>query len=863
MICLTGGERTTSALARRLEAHPDLLHELRLDLLEQVDERALDLAASPARVVTCRPADQGGGFHGSETERLELLRRALARRPGYLDLEATVPDPARRALHAARGGTKLILSWHRFDAADPAQLRRWLEQAPPEADLLKLAVAVEDAADLAPLLELGRMARRPLILVAMGAAGLLSRALYRRFGSPWTYVVADGANPVAPGQLALGQARSLRVEQELTPLGLAGDAVVMRSPGPRVYNALFAARQLPYLYLPVLTTRLEQALPLLAELGFAGLSVTMPNKRTAARLAQSDLGAVNTLVREGAGWRGHNTDITALEELLADGAGEPALVLGAGGAAEAAARVLAAQGCPTTVCARDPARARALAGPLGLAALPWDHRRAQPFRVLVNATPLGSDGEGDPLPADEDLGGRLVLDAVIAAAPTPLARRARARGARVIEGREWWLLQGQRQMELLIGESLPIDEMRRLLGPAAAQAGGSLITLRAPGSKSQTQRALILAALATGDSELQGPLDCDDSRALRRALELLGVTVTEEPGCWRVRGGRLAAPAAPLWCGEAGTTSRFLAPLCLLVDGELRLDGSPRLRERPLAPLLEALERLGVEARCDGRPGALPVRLRRRGEPSPGTWIDVSRSSQFLSGLLLVAPRLPRGLDLETRGGPVSRPYVELTLRALRAFGASVEERAGGLRVRPSTLAPRELQIEGDWSAGAFLLAGAHLAGKRIAVENLDPDSAQGDRVIARQLRELARPAPHRFDLTDCPDLIAPLAAAAAAAAHPVEICGVAHARLKESDRVAVLARGLRAAGLLAEEQPDGLTLRPGGALRPARLDPAGDHRMAMAFGLLSLLEPGIEVVDPACVGKSYPGFWRDLERLR
>jgi 3-phosphoshikimate 1-carboxyvinyltransferase len=279
--------------------------------------------------------------------------------------------------------------------------------------------------------------------------------------------------------------------------------------------------------------------------------------------------------------------------------------------------------------------------------------------------------------------------------------------------------------------------------------------------------------------------------------------------------------------------------------------------------MVAALEPLGVEARLPPDGGSLPLTLRRRGEPGGRTTLDASRSSQFLSGLLMVAPRLPAGLELALAGPVVSRPYVELTRRAMAAFGAAVHEHPGGFVVPPAPCRPAAFAVEGDWSGGAFLLAAGFIAGRPVQVANLDPASPQGDRAIAGQLAELRRPRPHRFDLTHTPDLIAPLAAACVFAGAPSVIAGAGHARLKESDRVAVLAAGLRRAGVAVDERPDGLRLEPPPRLRPARLDPRGDHRMAMAFGLLSLRQPALEVADPQCVAKSYPGFWQDLERFR
>jgi 3-phosphoshikimate 1-carboxyvinyltransferase len=384
---------------------------------------------------------------------------------------------------------------------------------------------------------------------------------------------------------------------------------------------------------------------------------------------------------------------------------------------------------------------------------------------------------------------------------------------------------------------------------------------------------LILAALARGESQLLSPLDCDDSFHLRQALRALGTEIEEHPGRWIVKGGDLRPCEAAIWCGDAGTTLRFLAPLSLLLGGsELTLNGSTRLRERPLGPLLDALHELGAEIQQLEGGETLPVRIRGPRQPGSRATVNATHSSQFASALLMVGPCLPAGLTLELGGPPsgepsvsVSAPYLTLTLATMARFGTSVRRRPGSFEVPTGSYRACELEVEGDWSAAALLLCGGWISGASLDLVGLDPASDQGDQEIIDFLEELDRPLPHRFDLKQCPDLIAPLAAAAICSSHPVEITNVAHARLKESDRVAVLARGLRSAGADVEELPDGLLIRPQGpdGLRPATLDPRGDHRMAMAFGLLSLLQPGIQIRDPDCVRKSYPAFWEDLERIR
>jgi 3-phosphoshikimate 1-carboxyvinyltransferase len=393
------------------------------------------------------------------------------------------------------------------------------------------------------------------------------------------------------------------------------------------------------------------------------------------------------------------------------------------------------------------------------------------------------------------------------------------------------------------------------------------IVFRVPGSKSQTQRALILASLAQGESRIIDPLDCDDSQSLCAGLRSLGTEIEEQAQTWIVCPRPLQPPDQPIYCQDAGTTLRFLTPLCLLLDGELILDGSPRLRQRPLSDLIRALEKLGVQVRQLEQESTLPLGLRSAAQPAVDEIeVDTTLSSQFASGLLMVAPRLPRGLCLRltstAASGPVSVPYLTMTLQAMADFGVTVEQEPDLLRVPAAPYSACDFQVEADWSSASFLLAGGMISNKQVRLENLNPDSVQGDRAISDFIEELGRDRPHRFDLTHCPDLIAPLAAACVFARNPSEIVNVSHARHKESDRVAVLARQFQRAGIQVEERADGMLVHPS-RIKPALLDPHGDHRMAMAFGLLSLVEPNIQISDPGCVSKSFPDFWQQLERLR
>ena len=472
MICITGGERTVGELARRLSDMADYpLQEVRLDLLQEPGEPLFRLLEdTPRLLLTCRSEAEGGGYSGSEEEWADLLRRALACRPDYLDVELSAPETLRRALYRDRGSTRFICSVHRFQTAELDRATGDALAAAP-ADLLKVAVAVDDAAQLADLLDLLPDEQRPVIRVGMGDAGFLSRALYRRFASPWTYVVQEGSPGVAPGQLTTSQAAELRLDQEgLQPLGLVGGAQVMASPGTPAYNDIFSRRELAYRYLPVVTSRPLETLALLERLAFAGLTVTMPAKEpllSAAggwlRPGDAGVGALNTMAFRDGRWLAANTDVDALAALLEPWRGAGALVLGAGGAARAAAIALDRIGCPTWVTSRDVRRSARLARDLGASALPWPERGDQPFHLLINTTPVGSDGVGNPMPENVSLEGKVVVDAVLRPRPTPLVARALDQGAVAFPGAAWWVRQGAAQIPLLTGYPLRREELEEAL----------------------------------------------------------------------------------------------------------------------------------------------------------------------------------------------------------------------------------------------------------------------------------------------------------------------------------------------------------------------------------------------------------------
>ncbi len=415
----------------------------------------------------------------------------------------------------------------------------------------------------------------------------------------------------------------------------------------------------------------------------------------------------------------------------------------------------------------------------------------------------------------------------------------------------------------------------RLPGPRNAVEG----TVRVPPSKSLTNRALVAAAVA-GGGRVVHPLDCEDTRLLAAALAEMGW-----PVAWRgnvVTVGEREAPcrAAHVFLGNSGTGARFLLALAATVTGETVVDGTPRLRERPMGPLLGALRELGADVQTGD--GALPVRIRGKRLDGGPLALNPGVSSQFVSALLLAAPGMRDGLDLQLEGPIPSRPYLELTRAVLEAFGGFVAVDAAGRRwrVRPGRLEPVSYTVEGDWSAAAFPLAAAAVAGGRVTVANVAPGSAQGDRCLTGILARagchvtsgasgvsVEGPATVAFeaDLSDAPDLFPALAVVAASVPAGSVLRGLGALRHKESDRLAVMVGNLGRLG--AEVGTDGETMvvrkpLPRGGSRDVAVTAAADHRIAMAMAVAALGTGPLLLDDPGCVAKSYPEFWRDWGRL-
>jgi len=409
-------------------------------------------------------------------------------------------------------------------------------------------------------------------------------------------------------------------------------------------------------------------------------------------------------------------------------------------------------------------------------------------------------------------------------------------------------------------------------------------SIRPPGSKSITNRALICAALAEGDSTLSGALDSEDTRVMIDALRLLGLAAEHDRASATVRmrgcAGRLPARDVNLFVANSGTTLRFLTALVTLGQGTFRLDGTPRMRERPVQDLLDALGQLGVDATTELGTGCPPVVVRAAGLPGGPATVAGSISSQYLSGLLMAAPYATRPVELHVQGALVSAPYVKMTLSVMSAFGVTVAAEDLSRFVIPigRPYQGRTYAVEPDASAASYFFAAAAVTGGRVAVEGLSRTSLQGDVAFCECLRQMGCDVQYGPDaiavarqgrlrgieanMNAISDTVQTLAAVALFAEGPTTITGVAHNRHKETDRIRALANELRKLGARVEERSDGLRIVPG-RLRAAEIDTYDDHRMAMSLALVGLALPGVVIRNPACTSKTYPGFFADLAGLK
>jgi 3-phosphoshikimate 1-carboxyvinyltransferase len=387
---------------------------------------------------------------------------------------------------------------------------------------------------------------------------------------------------------------------------------------------------------------------------------------------------------------------------------------------------------------------------------------------------------------------------------------------------------------------------------------------------------LFCAAFADGESEIHSPLLCDDTLASAQALSKLGVTTLWDERITHVTGlGELKKPSSEIFCGESGTTLRFMTAVCATTPHDADISGGPSLLRRPVEGLLLALQELGAD--CKSNQGYPPVHVKG---PIQGGSVEVpgNVSSQYVSALLLAAPLAKMPVEVTISGRLESKSYVKMTLEMQRKFAVQIDavEDLTEFYSESQGYRPSDVEIEGDWSSAAFMLVAVAIAGEKVRVDGLAQETLQADQYLLRVLERLnarvstdsssvtvgkSRLEPIEVDISDSPDLFPAICALCAVADDVSTITGIRRLRIKESDRVLAMSNGLKQMGIETRESENSLTIR-GGRPRNAIIDPHRDHRIAMAFAALGLCTDRVTIVDAECVGKSYPFFWRDLQSL-
>jgi 3-phosphoshikimate 1-carboxyvinyltransferase len=403
-----------------------------------------------------------------------------------------------------------------------------------------------------------------------------------------------------------------------------------------------------------------------------------------------------------------------------------------------------------------------------------------------------------------------------------------------------------------------------------------------PGSKSYTNRALILASQRMGTTRVANALFSEDTELLAKALsKFQGLQVEKTDDGFVVTRSceRLGAPSEEVFMGGAGTPARFLLSFASTVEGETVVTGIPRLCERPMVDLLNSLSAIGIRYDSLGTPEHLPVRI-HGGSIEAREWkVHGGVSSQYTSSLCLLAAQQPSGpIQIHIEGDQVSRPYVNMTLSMMNACGIGAKRDGhDAVVVTPSRPMTDTIPVEVDASGMSYFLAAAAITGTKVEIPGISEHSAQGDVGLAGAFQRMgcnlevgsnairitgARLRGIDIDMDTMPDVVLTLAVVAALADGPTRIDNIANLRLKECDRINAAARELERLGVTVDEGRDYLVIHPNGSLRSAQIHTYDDHRVAMAFAVLGLVSDGIEIEDPTCVAKSFPNFWNEFNRF-
>ena len=405
-------------------------------------------------------------------------------------------------------------------------------------------------------------------------------------------------------------------------------------------------------------------------------------------------------------------------------------------------------------------------------------------------------------------------------------------------------------------------------------------TITVPGSKSYTNRALLIAGLTDGECRLEKPLVSDDTKHMIRALKAFGISVQEEKEAFIVsgRGGKLSTPEEDIFIGNAGTTMRFLTTFSALVPGKTRLDGDERMRQRPLADLLHCLTQMGVKAVSANGNGCPPIDIAGGEVPGGEVQLAGDKSSQYLTSILLSAPYFKNDTCIHIQGDLTSKSYADITLDIMKTFGVSViNESYQRFKVKAGDrYNAQTYQVESDWSSASYFLAAAAVTGGEVTLTDINPHSVQGDAQFTSVLEKMGCRVEKKsntlqikgnplkgitINMNNMPDAVQTLAVTALFAEGETVIQGIGNLRIKETDRILALANELTRLGAEVETGEDYLVIRPGD-YRGAEIETYDDHRMAMSFAVAGLKIPGIRIKNPPCVEKSFPDFFQRFANL-
>ncbi len=927
MLCTSVLPRSAEELQSNLSLCSDAdIIELRIDLLSDPDFTELrELVRQPC-IVAVRTQEEGGFGQHTPEQLAHLLAAAANAGMDYVDVAWRYAQAILPHLHDCRATT--VLSHHTSERAEAVLLHTAYDMMRTEAGVYKLVFNASEPADTATARRLCRAFaehNKRFVVHAMGEAGTPSRLVCAVRGNAWTYTAPAKDATTAAGQLTIGEVHQHDLPHKMQGallLGLLGYPTA-HSRGKILHNALlarcFPGTSVPWLYLDAPAPNIEH-FDAWRQI-FHGMSITLPYKERITAFLDSCSGDVersgvcNTIVRRNQSWHGFNTDMTALRTLLSPHTSfleKGVLVVGTGGTARSALAALQQLGIERITCTgRNSERGAFLASHFGVKFLPEQYTGSERFGAIIQTTPMGMTPHEAQIPAAAQLlrYGILAMDVVYTPPLTPFAALAQQRGCTLISGVDMFILQATEQFRLFTGIDIQESDVRKtweelttgktsdnpqnttqrqmravtaakLMGEdRSAQhipdtmlipngtVGGTAI---APPSKSITHRLLFQGAMAGSPLRIRRPLWSEDTLVTAAALDALGYNPEGTTEYALLHGRQTRPDECSIDLRNSGTSARFLIALAATEEGTTTLvDGTERMQQRPMQEIISALRQLGAD--IDDTNGGLPLRINGKQLHGGDIELRAARSSQFISAMMLIAPRIDGPLHIRVEGAIVSEPYITMTMDMMNSAGVRVERYGNTFGIETGKPYSGGLcEVEGDYSGAAFLLAAAAVSGGDITVQHLAAPSLQGDAAIVGILEQFGARAERTgsevrmmgghvraadIDMNHVPDLVPATAVVAMFADGTSRLRNVAHLAFKESDRLQALIDNAQKLGGLMYRENNDLVVEPR-PLHGARIDPYGDHRIAMSFALAGLRVAGVEIAQPECVEKSYPEFW-------